>query len=267
LNILDEIVTSWTVLPRAYGLLEKKQAKFLPCYLKHINSEQNPIFLRILLKIIIEFSANYSLRHIHNDDFRQNMCEALFYGYAAMFWHNLRKPADGYEEMLLFDIFYQWTIKLIKQESLTNTDIQNTLEDMNKFRDLFFPLVNTFGFTKYCVIDSGWFLVPIRHGETGIAAALNHFGSGKLLIRNTTRGGVSYIEVPKSLWLFLRKMKTILPYEKPKTKKFFLTFMLKLKNGYQKNFKNTNKSRPLRFACPRVLQMVNDFSRSFPERP
>ncbi len=263
-NLVNEIDKSWVILPRAYSLLEKEHAAFLPIYLKHVNHDQNPVFLKVLLKILIEYSANFSLKYMHNNDHRRIMCKALFYGYAAMFWRNLRHPPEQYEDMLIFDIFYQWIVKFIKLESITSNDISGTVENMKRFRELFFPSANIFGFSNSCVKDNSWFLVSIRHGEKGVSAALNHFGPYKLYIKNTTQGGVSYIEVPKSFWTFLKKVKQSLVYETQGTKRSFLNFISKLKVRYKVNYKKSDMEDTMKFTGQRVLQMVNEFSDSMP---
>lgn len=62
-SLLDDIHTSWIILPRAYSLLKQKNGCCLISYLKYLKKEKDPSFKKILIRIITEFIANYSLKY------------------------------------------------------------------------------------------------------------------------------------------------------------------------------------------------------------
>ena len=61
-GLLDGITTSWIILPRVYQHLEKRHCRYLPTYLRFIDTERNTECRRIFIGIVIHFTANYTLK-------------------------------------------------------------------------------------------------------------------------------------------------------------------------------------------------------------
>ena len=55
-----------------------------------MDRETNLAFEKIMARILIEFIGNYSLKFINSSLPKKQMIEAIFYGYAIMFWKNLQ---------------------------------------------------------------------------------------------------------------------------------------------------------------------------------
>lgn len=98
LEDFDDISLSWIILPRTYDLLEKDHSRYILIYTKSLDKETESEFTRILVRIIIEFVGNYSLKYLDDVHLKDQMVDALFYGYATMFWKNLRNPPGGLED-------------------------------------------------------------------------------------------------------------------------------------------------------------------------
>ncbi len=108
LLLLEDICASWIILPRVHCHLEEHHSQCLLVYLRYLDKESNPEFAKILARIIIEFTGNFTLKHIGSIHPKDRMIEALFYGYAAMFWKNLRTPPAGFEDGKIFENFLHW---------------------------------------------------------------------------------------------------------------------------------------------------------------
>ena len=110
-EIRREIVSnagSWITLPRAHAFLTKKDSLCLGVYLHQLDSETNPEFRTILIRVSIEFLGNYSLKFINPSLPENRAVDAIFYGYVTMFWKNLRQPPPGFEELCIFRNYLSW---------------------------------------------------------------------------------------------------------------------------------------------------------------
>lgn len=105
LVLLEYIPTPWIILPRVYDFLDKRHSCCLLGYLRYLDSDSNPEFLKILARIIIEFIGNYTLKFIHKTHPKDQMIAAIFYGYAAMFWRNLSNPPSVWKILGFLNIF------------------------------------------------------------------------------------------------------------------------------------------------------------------
>ncbi len=263
-GLISDISTSWIILPRAYHLLEKQNSRILAGYLRYLNRETNRAFWRILAGITIEFVGNFALKYISDSHDRDRMINVLFYGYAAMFWKNLRNPPKGLEDMRICDSFFHWSRHFMKRSSYINADKKKTIDAMAKDRDKVFPVTNAFGTTKGKVEDYGSILVALRHGEKGIETAVKTFGIGGRLLVDQTDSHLPFTHVPYVLWNVLQGLREHFPAETLATRKTIRTFLLRLKNDYDsghvKSFLHGGESdRSLKFTGPRVLQMVRHF--------
>ena len=90
----------------------------------------NSEFRKILSRITIEFVGNYTLKYISESHPKGQMIDALFYGYAAMFWRNLRSPPNGFEDGLICKNFLYWMKSFQKRFAPINNDMAGTIKDM-----------------------------------------------------------------------------------------------------------------------------------------
>lgn len=131
-HMLADIATSWIILPRAFGHLEEKHARWLPGYLAYLEKEDRSAFADILKRIIIEFVGNFALKFSRPDYPREGIEETVFYGYAAMFWKNLSSPARGAGDAVISKNFLRWLQLLCKRTPPDSPDKAGTLEMMEK---------------------------------------------------------------------------------------------------------------------------------------
>jgi len=131
-HMLEDIPTSWIILPRAFGHLEKNHARWLPGYLECLEKEAGSEFAKILLRIIIEFVGNFALKFNRRVYPQERVNDAFFYGYAAMFWKNLRSPPRGFEDVRIFENFLRWTQMFHKRCPSTCAERSNALAIMEK---------------------------------------------------------------------------------------------------------------------------------------
>ena len=107
-HMLEDIATSWIILPRAFGHLDEKHARWLPGYMAYMEKEGPSAFANVLVRIIIEFVGNFALKFSRPDYPREGIEETLFYGYAAMFWKNLRSSPGCAVDAMNFENFLRW---------------------------------------------------------------------------------------------------------------------------------------------------------------
>jgi hypothetical protein len=260
-SVFEEISTPWIILPRAYTHLERKDIDYLTGYIKSLLKEKEPSFQRILIRIIIEFVGNYTIKFISEIHPRRRMIEALFYGYAVLFWKNLRSPPNGLEHLLIFRIFFYWTDRCLSILSYPSQDMVQTADSMKKAMENVFPTFNAFGLTNESSNPIDKFLVTLRHGDPGIEAAVKYFGPAAIVIRNMTNGRIPYVSLPTIFRQLLRTIKNNYKKETPKTQGFIRVFLSKLKTAYDLTrirSHSTDASLPdeLRFAGPRVQSMI-----------
>ena len=131
-HMLDDIPTSWIILPRVYHHLEKKHARWLPGYLAYLEKEEELEFAIILARIITEFVGNFALKFRRRGYTRDHSDDVLFYGYAAMFWNTLQRPPRGFEKFRIFENFLRWTRLFCKRCLSPSADKRVTLAVMEK---------------------------------------------------------------------------------------------------------------------------------------
>ncbi len=89
--LIDEIVTPWIILPRAYNSLQRHHVHYLPAYMKTIDNESNEGALHIFTRIAIEFLANFTIRFADQRYPPEQVVRLVTAGYTALFWRNLNK--------------------------------------------------------------------------------------------------------------------------------------------------------------------------------
>ncbi len=267
LDLLSNISTSWLILPRAYHQLERQNARTLTGYLKYLEQESNLEFRKLMTRIVIEYVGNFALKYMNTYHVQQRMLHILFYGYATMFWKNLRNPPQGLEQMRLFEFFLSWAKNLHQRLGPIYTGMSETLKAMEMDLETIFPAANAFGFNKEFTNQLRSLVIALRHGQSGVSAAMMYFGTGGSLLKSESDGRIPYSYLPKVLWSFLQILKEQLPRETQATRENAALFLTQLKIDYSLQHTNMNDMEPeisksLRFAAPRISRMINEFSSS-----
>jgi len=266
-SLLEDISTPWIILPRVYDHLEEHHSQYLMGYLKYLDEETNSEFGRILARITIEFVGNYTLHFFSETLPKKRMIEALFYGYAAMFWKNLRNPPNGLEDIGIFENFFRWAKIFRNSFASINCEMERTFESMEEEKEKAFPAFNAFGLACDSHNDVSRFFITLRHGYPGIEAVIKYFGIGGHLIKNTTDGRLPYATVPKALSVLFREIKRRYSTETVRTQESIREVLMKLSAEYdQKRIRSVSTGGrlpdQLRFVGPRVLDMIHDLAES-----
>jgi len=263
----DDIYLSWIILPRVFDHLEKSHSQYLPGYLKYLNTEPIDDFKRVLVRITIEFVGNFVFKFRSDIHAADRIIDALFYGYEAMFWKNLRNPPAGLEGIPIFDYFLSWARRFQNKFAAGQAKKINRLKKMAHEKVKVFPDPNAFGLAPFCRNDMNALLISLRHGHLGIESAIRSFGIGKALLKNKTDGLLAYLEVPAALSAFFRKIQQGFKTESPTTQAFIKMFLAELCASYE--LKRTPPGvvdkrflDQLRFVRPRILKMTNDLART-----
>jgi len=261
----EDITLSWVVLPRAYDLLEKKHSRYMLIYIKFLNDETESEFTKILARIIIEFVGSYALKYIDNFQHKNRLVDALFYGYATMFWKNLRNPPCGLENGLVFDSYFRLARMIHNRFASSNRDMAEAAEKMEKEKEKIFPTYNIFGLAHYRHNDVNRFFVALRHGTPGVESVVRFFGIGGPLLKDKTDGRLPYVTVPLTLSALFRLIKKNYCLETPKTRRCIRHFLFRLGSNYRKDhirmvFAGSEPPEVLRFVGRRVFKMVQDLS-------
>jgi len=266
-SALDGISLSWIILPRAYDLLRRDDSYCILHYLKFLCNESEPEFVRILARIITEFVGNYSLKYLDDACNRERMIDALFHGYEAMFWKNLRHPPARLEDGLVFENFLLWARMVHRRFGSSNAEMQKAIEDMEMEKEKTFPVYNAFDIAQHGQYNVHRFLVVLRHGIHGVKAVLRYLGTGPPLLKDRTDGRVAYTEVPKVLSVLLRDIRERYAEETERTRKSIRECLTSLGAVYDRKQSRNNSvgdrcAKELRFVGPRVQGLIRDLRES-----
>jgi hypothetical protein len=193
------------------------------------------------------------------------MIDAIFYGYATMFWRNLRNPPIGLKDGRIFEHFLQWVEIFKNRFFYINRDMAMTIEKMEDGKDKAFPVMNAFVISSDNFHDTSRFLVTLRHGYPGIEIAIKYFAIGRPLFKDATDGHLQYTAVPTALSVLFREIKKCYHAETIRTQEFIREFLLRLRSIYdlkQTNSRSANVELPeqFRFVGSRVVSMINNFA-------
>jgi len=264
-SVFEEICTPWIILPRVYICLERTDVDYLIGYIKSFLMERESAILGILVRIIIEFVGNFTIKFISEIHPKSKMVEALFHGYAALFWKNLRRPPNGHEHLMIFSNFFHWADRCLRISSYPNQDMVKTADCMKKAMENVFPTFNAFGLTNGSSDPIDKFLITLRHGDPGIETAEKYFGPAAAIIRNMTNGRIPYVSLPTVITQLFKTIRDNYGKETPKTQGFIREFLSKLKKAYdltrlRMHSTDASISDDLRFAGPRVQSMIRELA-------
>lgn len=267
LPLLKDVSISWIILPRVYDHLEKKHSQCLPVYVKCLKHEADPDVREILARIIIEFIGNYTAKFMERVYPKKRLYEALVYGYATMFWRNLRNPPPGAEDLKTFVHFFHWAKRFQKRFLCDHPEVSEEIKKMELEKIKAFPKWNAFGLAPAGCGDVSTFVVSLRHGRQGINDLIKIFGIGSAVLMNMTDGLLPYLLVPKALSGLFRKIQKNFYIESCRTQAFIRAFLGELKDSYNLTQYDSADTEPgvseqLRFVKPRVICMINSLQGS-----
>ena len=264
---LQSIPTTWIILPRAFSLLTKNDSRCLIVYLHHLNEETNLAFEKILARILIEFIGNYSLKHISSALPKKQMMEAIFYGYTAMFWKNLRQPPSGLEDLLIFRNFLTWAKAFNKRVSIKDAEKEEVIEEMEEMQNHILPDQNVRTLAQRKNNDADGLQITLRHGRPGINHAVRYFTMNSLSLHNSTNDLMLQRTMPKQFNTLSKELARNYAYETPGTKESIHSFLMQLSSIYNPHKPHHPRYRKkdldeLTFTKGRMAHMIQDCSRS-----
>jgi hypothetical protein len=254
--------SSWIILPRVYHFLKEEHSAYLLCYLDHLSVEPESEFRRILTRIIIEFVGNFTLKYRSSMLPRCLIDSALFYGYEAMFWNNLRNPPPGFEEDLIFNHCLRW-IKLLRTKCADlNDDMIQSIKLMEAYRKKVMLMGDPFHPGDNENTDLSGLLVTLRHGRQGAEASINFLGNWLYSLPRDATGRSLSALLPSALNRLLYIIKIKHQAETPAVQNLLQRFLLGLKESFlSKDLAepecSTRSPEQFQFVVQRVLGLVN----------
>jgi len=258
---------SWIILPRIYHFLKEEHSGYLLCYLDHLAAEPQSEFRRILTRIIIEFVGNYTLKYRSSILPRCLIDSALFFGYEAMFWKNLRNPPPGSEEDLIFDHCLRW-IKLLRTKCADlSDDMVQSIQQMETYRQKVMLKKDSIDPGENENMDLSGLFVTLRHGRPGTEAAIKFLGNWLYSSRKDPTGRSLSALLPAALNKFFYTVKIKLPVESPEVQQALRKFLLGLRenfgsHGIDKARKSIKPPETFRFVVRRVLGVIDGMAAS-----
>lgn len=243
-GLLNEITTPWIILPRAFRFLKKSECRYLPSYLKTIDRETRETGLRVFSRITTEFLGNFSLKFVDRHHPPAHITKLLFYGYAALFWKNLRRPPENLENSAAFDNFFRWICNLRSKNDFLGKAECSAIKRMIKMKTMTFTANNFNRPYIRCKPDISRFIVTLRHGSIGLATILKHFGIDQFLESRQKGERFACPSIQKEVHSLLNIIQTRVHLESMQTRKNIKLFLDVLKSAcsqMQNRFDPTEK--------------------------
>jgi len=258
---------TWIILPRAHSFLTKGDSLCLAVYLQHLNRETSRACEKILARILIEFIGNYSLKFISATLPRKQMHEAVFYGYAAMFWKNLQHPPPGLEDLLVFRNYLSWARAFKNRMPRKDTETEAAVVEMEEMEHKILPDQHARTITFRKNRDADWLLITLRHGRPGINHALQQFTLKSMPLCGGSHDHLSCRALSRQMNILFKELRNSYERETQRTREFIHAFLLELKTSYDHRLVAPNpagQSTPgnQTFMQSRMAAIVQDFSRS-----
>ena len=233
LELLNKIDTSWITLPRAYAFLERNHSRYLPQYLKTIESRASASCLAVFSRITLEFLGNFALKFADRHHSQSQLEKLLFYGYAAIYWKTLRKPSPGMENSAVFEHVRNWTRRLVCRSEFLGDDEMRYVYQMSKMKSVLFPGSNIHQKQPGNQNDGYRFLVTLRHGSVGAAALLRYYGIDQFLETRQILGQSPFQSKQNHLHRLLFALQTKYHLESKITRRNIRQFIGDLKAAYK----------------------------------
>lgn len=262
-TLLSSVGTSWIILPRAYALLKKEDARFLIYYIIYFKQENNVAFGKIIARILIEFLANYSLKYLSSVPHREQIIRAIFYGYAFLFWKNLRNPPEGLEEEEIFHYFLTWAKAYVKRSESEKTEFLEDIKKMEEMEKKIFPQHACYSLSCLQEVDeAAGLLIALRHGSKGVQAVCRYFGIARNALDELAMHHFHFEFAPKALSLLAREIRRNYAAETQSTKESINEVMRRIRNAYDirriYSRHQQHLNQRLLFAVPRIVQIVDN---------
>jgi len=252
-------------LPRAYHTLSIQDSRCLLVYLAYLEKELNPAFRKILSRIVIEYIGNFTLKHCRSTLSEEMTAAALFFGFAAMYWKNLRQPPAGHEDDWIFERFFHWAQGQRNKNRFPGRDMELISAHMSEAMQRIFPQPDAFGrLPRTGRYQPETALIALRNGQSGMAAVLRCLGPSVNLYKSATASRIHYTQVPATLQSLLRTIKAQWAFESPSTRTNIRRFLNKLADRYRVAGSNAATSgypaaRNLRFTASKTNRMIQTF--------
>jgi hypothetical protein len=266
-SLLDEVSTPWIILPRAYRSLERHHCRYLPLYLDMIRQSKNEQSLDIWIRIVIEFVANYSIKFAVSTCPREKIRAFVVNGYEAMFWRNLKSPPAGFEDIRVFEHFYNWMIHSGSGLEALGTVVPPAINRMKSGMRTIFPSENGFQSSADNRQEVSCFQISLRHGCLGIISTGNYFWIGPLL--NSRKGDekLKYIPALVSLRSLFRRIERDYVFESKRTRYYIKDFLYQFETAYEKIRQSINEldhlsRHTLQFLTKQILSMIRKLNQA-----
>ncbi|MGD8762920.1 MAG: hypothetical protein PVG87_11480, partial [Desulfobacteraceae bacterium] len=231
-DLLDEIATPWIILPRVFRFLKKEQCRYLPVYLKTIDSETRESSLKLFSRIAVEFMGNFSLKFADSHHPPDQLMKLLFYGYSALFWKTLRCPPENLENSAAFDHFFTWLYRLIRKSDFLGSEEATSINRMIMMKTMAFPAGNFSRPQIRSKPDISRFIVTLRHGCIGIATILKYFGIDQFLETRQIGDRFACPSVQNEVHGLLHIIQTKYHLETKQTREYIKLFIGHLRSAY-----------------------------------
>ncbi len=266
-ELLKTIPATWIILPRALTFLTRDDSRCLIVYLQHLDRETNLAFEKVLVRILIEFIGNYSLKFISSALPKKQMREAIFYGYTAMFWKNLRQPPAGLEDLLVYRNYLSWARAFSKRASCKDTEKETALAEMEEMANTILPDRKILRLASKKNRKAADLHISLRHGRPGINHAVRYFTMNNSAECGNRHNQISRRTLPIRINALFRELRNSYDQETQQTREFIHTFLVELSAAYSPHAvrpDSTGKRSPTPpdFTRNRMACLVQDFSRS-----
>lgn len=266
-SLLEEVSTPWIILPRAYRSLERHHCRYLPLYLDMINQSKNEQSLDKWIRIVIEFLANYSIKFANSTCPGEKLRAFVVNGYEAMFWRNLKFPPAGFEDIRVFEHFYNWMAHSGSGLEALDMLVPSAINRMKSGMRTVFPSENGFRSGVDNKQEVSCFQISLRHGCLGIITTGNYFWIGHLL--NSRKGDekLEYLPTLVSLRSLFRRIERDFPFESKRTRYYIKDFLNQFETAYEKIRQSINDldhlaRDTLQFLINQILSMIRKLNQA-----
>ena len=272
-TLIENIPASWLILPRAHRTLALKDSRCLPFYLSCLNDEPDPGFKKLLVRVVIDYIANFTHKYHRSTLSDEETATSLIFGYAAMFWKNLRQPPTGYQNEFICAHFFRRAQRVFRSLVLPGPEVQETIGRMASVIRRIFPQPDAFGRIPAEIrYQPQLSMLALRHGETGIASVLLFLGPSAGLYKNSTAGRIPYHRVPACLVSLIRIINSCWQAESPATCNNVRRFLVRLADRYrfarqEAGAIHSSPAQVLRFSAPRTIALIDSFTASLAKMP
>jgi hypothetical protein len=232
-ELLNKIDISWVTLPRAYNFLEIKHGRYLPQYLKAIESQASATCLTVFSRITLEFLGNFALKFADRRFSPPQIEKLLFWGYSVMYWKTLRKPPSDMENCAVFEHFLNWISRLVRQSKFLGNDKMQDVYQMRKMKSVLFPQKNINRQQALGCNDSSRFVLTLRHGPMGVATILKYYGIDQFLGTRQSQGQSPFQSRQNHLYRLLFTIQSNYHRESKRSQEYIRHFIGQLKTAYE----------------------------------